>query len=157
MEVLLDNIRSAYNVGSIFRTADGAGIQHIHICGITSTPDAPKIRKTALGAEFTTPWTQYWNSIELAEQKTHAGFKLWALENQPGAETIFDIHKYISHEPVLLMIGNETSGVDPGLLSKADKVFYIPMNGQKLSLNVSVAFGIAVYMIQYASERLHKR
>lgn len=157
LEILLDNIRSAYNVGSILRSADGAGINHIHLCGITPTPDAPKIRKTALGAEFTTPWTQYWNAVDLAGHKQNNGYKLWALENQPGALSIFDVHNYISHDPVLLMLGNEISGVDPGLLSKADKVFYIPMKGEKDSLNVSVAFGIAVYIILYAGEKLKKK
>lgn len=150
IEILLDNIRSAYNVGAIFRTADGAGIRHIHICGITPTPDAPKIRKTALGAEFTTPWSQYWNSLEIVEQKRHSKYKIWALENHPTAAPIFEIHKFTSQSPVLLLLGNEISGVDPGLLSKADDIFYIPMIGEKDSLNVSVAFGIAVYLIQYA-------
>jgi 23S rRNA (guanosine2251-2'-O)-methyltransferase len=152
IEVLLDNIRSAYNVGSIFRSADGAGIKHIHICGITPTPDAPKTRKTALGAEFTTPWSQHWNSLELVEQKQCSRYNIWALENHAVAVPIFEIHKSISQSPVLLLVGNEVSGVDPGLLAKADDIFYIPMNGEKRSLNVSVAFGIAVYLIQYADK-----
>jgi len=156
IEILLDNIRSAYNVGSIFRTADGAGIKHIHVCGITPTPDASKTRKTALGAEFTTPWTQHWNSIELVEQKKRNNYITWALENQPGSESLFEIHKYLPEGPVLLLLGNEISGVDPELLSMADHTFYIPMKGEKGSLNVSVALGIAVYFIQYAGQRFKK-
>src|SRR5208337_1856623 len=80
MEVLLDNIRSIYNVGSIFRTADGAGISYLHLCGITPTPDNPRLRKTALGADKAVGWTHYADGYAAAEALKAQGMRLWALE-----------------------------------------------------------------------------
>lgn len=89
VEVLLDNIRSAFNVGAMFRTADGAAVRHMHLCGVTPTPGHPKVVKTALGAESTIAWTQHWNGLEAARHLKTQGLRLWALESCTGSESIF--------------------------------------------------------------------
>jgi 23S rRNA (guanosine2251-2'-O)-methyltransferase len=150
IQVLLDNIRSAYNVGSIFRTADGAGVDHIYICGVTPTPDHPKVAKTALGAEHSIPWTQTWDALETADELKQQGYQLWALEACPTADSLFDTLSYQSNSPVLLIIGNEVAGIDPQILDLCHRTVFIPMYGFKQSLNVAIAFGVAVYTIRQA-------
>ena len=148
MEVLLDNIRSIYNVGSIFRTSDGAGISHLHLCGITPTPDNPKLRKTALGADETIGWTHYRNGCAAAQALKAQGMRLWAIE---GGDRSRPIHKTCldyDDKTVVLVVGNEVCGVDPGILDQCEKVLAIPMQGIKTSLNAAVAFGIAVYLLR---------
>lgn len=149
-EVLLDNIRSAYNVGSILRTSDGIGIDFIHFCGITPTPDHPKVSKTALDAEKLIPWSHNWDSIEVIKTKKESGFLIIALEGGENAMKLFDFIKETNNQPLLLVIGNEISGVDPGILQFCDHKVWLPMVGQKQSFNVSVAFGIAAYLIKYS-------
>lgn len=149
VEVLLDNLRSAFNVGSIFRSADGAGVRHLYLCGITPTPGNLKISKTALGAEHTMPWTQHWDSFEVIRQSKKSGLRLWALEGGSGSVSLFNCLSKLPGEPILLVVGNEVSGVDSGILKICDQVVYLPMAGIKDSLNVSIAFGIAVYTIRY--------
>jgi 23S rRNA (guanosine2251-2'-O)-methyltransferase len=148
LQALLDNIRSSFNVGAMFRTADGAGVTHLHLCGITPAPDHPKVAKTALGAEYSVPWTQYWDAIEAAASLKQGGFELWALEGGPRSEPIFEAAKILPEKPLLLVVGNEVSGVDPGLLELCQRVVCIPMQGAKQSLNVAVAFGVAVYTLR---------
>jgi tRNA G18 (ribose-2'-O)-methylase SpoU len=153
MEVLLDNIRSVLNVGSMFRTADGAGIQHVHLCGITPTPDNRKLAKTALGAEDHVPWTHHNDGTAAAALLKDLGFQLWALEGGPGAEFLFDVVTEPLEGPLVLVVGNEVSGIDPGILAHCHRILQIPMMGVKNSLNVAVAFGIAAYALQYGSQR----
>jgi tRNA G18 (ribose-2'-O)-methylase SpoU len=148
VQALLDNIRSSFNVGAMFRTADGAGVTHLHLCGITPAPDHPKVAKTALGAEYSVPWTQYWDAIEAAASLKQGGFEVWALEGGPRSESIFEATRQLPDKPLLLVVGNEVSGVDPGLLELCQRVVSIPMQGAKQSLNVAVAFGIAVYTLR---------
>lgn len=151
LEILCDNIRSGNNLGSIFRTSDGAGISHIHICGITPAPDHPSVQKTALGAEKTVPWTQSWNALETAHKLKENQFALYALENSRSSISLFEIEHYPSR-PVVLIVGNEENGVDPELLDLCDLRIYIPMLGIKSSLNVSVAFGIAAYTLMFLDD-----
>ncbi len=149
LEILCDNIRSAHNLGAIFRTADGVGIKHIHLCGITPAPDHPNVQKTALGAERYIPWTQSWNACETTlHLKNINHFTVLALENSINSISIFDIHPVLSG-PLLLILGNEISGIDPELLAMSDIHIHIPMIGSKNSLNVSVAFGIAAYTLMF--------
>ena len=152
MVVLLDNIRSVQNVGSIFRTADGAGIKHIYLCGITPTPaDNPTIGKTALGSERSVPWSSQLNAVELARQLIADGYSLLVLERTSEAVPIFQYrdHEAAGHKPLALILGNERSGVDPGLIELGEIVLALPMVGQKASLNVAVAFGVAVYWLAF--------
>jgi 23S rRNA (guanosine2251-2'-O)-methyltransferase len=147
IEVLLDNIRSVWNVGSIFRTAEGFNVKKIHLSGITPTPDSSEISKTALGAETRIPWSYYRNAVAAAHLLRSKGYKLWALECTPTADSIYSVElPPPSGEPkgIILILGNEVSGVDPGLLEFCQKTIYIPMHGKKESFNVEVACGIAL-------------
>ena len=147
ISVLLDNIRSAYNVGSIFRTADGAGVSEIILCGITPSPDHPGAHKTSLGAERIIPWKQAWNAVDICNEYKAKGYNLFVLEKAPAAVALPEFIDGYAHSKTLLAIGNEITGVDPEVLGLADKIVYIPMAGKKESLNVSVAFGICVYWL----------
>ncbi|HPR55065.1 MAG TPA: RNA methyltransferase [Deltaproteobacteria bacterium] len=148
MEVLLDNIRSIYNVGSIFRTSDGAGVSHIHLCGITPTPDNPRLKKTALGADEAVPWSYHQDGHRAAGELIAQGKRLWALEGGVRSTPIAQVTPGEDGRPVVLVIGNEICGVDPGILSICEQVLGIPMQGVKTSLNTAVAFGIAVYTLR---------
>lgn len=148
IEVLLDNIRSAFNVGAIFRTADAAAISHLYLCGMTATPENSRVGKTALGAEAAVSWTYYNNALEAARLLKAAGYCLWGIEGGERAESLFGGTVEIPDRPILLIVGNEVIGIDPDLLELCDRVFYIPMYGRKSSLNVEVAFGIAAYYLR---------
>ncbi len=149
ISVVLDNIRSTFNVGSIFRTADGVGVEHLYLCGITPTPeDHPAMAKTALGAEKTVSWSSYANALSAAKKLQKAGYFLLALENNVGSIPImnFSINN-LRDRAVGLIVGHERAGVDPGLLGLCDATIALPMVGHKASLNVAVAFGVAVYWL----------
>jgi tRNA G18 (ribose-2'-O)-methylase SpoU len=145
VHALLDNVRSAFNVGSIFRSADGAQVHHLYLCGITPTPHHAKVAKTALGAELATPWSYHKNALDLARDLRDRGYRLWALEDAAQAEPIFKAPGLQADTPVVIIVGNEVAGVDPALLALCERVLAIPMWGAKRSLNVAIAFGIAIY------------
>lgn len=147
--VLLDNIRSAYNVGSIFRTADGAGIGRVVISGITPAPTHPQAAKTALGAHLSIPWEQTWNAAEYCQAAKQQGFTITILEKTENAVSFFALPQPVLTGDQLLILGSEIEGVDPAIRAMADHTFYIPMYGNKESLNVSVAFGIAAYWVRH--------
>ncbi len=155
LHILLDNWRSLFNVGSAFRTADGAGVAHLYLCGITATPRQPKLAKTALGAERSVSWSYHPDAVVLAEQLVRDGARLWALEAQPTAASLFDVSAEVvspfissSASPLVLIAGNEVAGVDPGLLPWAERIVAVPMLGRKESLNVAVALSIGVYWLR---------
>jgi len=143
VEVLIDNVRSVFNVGSVFRSAEGAGIGKIHLGGISPTPKHPKMAKTALGAELRVPWAYGPDATEIADRLQADGYALWALE--PGANAVDLFASAVVTEPTLLIIGNEVTGIDPSILFRCDRRAAIPMAGQNGSLNVATAFGIAAY------------
>jgi tRNA G18 (ribose-2'-O)-methylase SpoU len=149
---LLDNIRSAWNVGSIFRTSEGLGASHLFLTGITSTPLAADLSKTALGAENTVAWSYHKNAVTLAKQLANDGLILWALETSPRAKSTTLLERSLDSafksKGIVLVMGNEKAGVDPGLLEQCHETFYIPMYGKKSSFNVSVAYGIALGLIR---------
>ncbi|HQI82532.1 MAG TPA: TrmH family RNA methyltransferase [Deltaproteobacteria bacterium] len=151
IEVLLDNIRSVYNVGSIFRTADAAGISRLHLCGITPTPQHPRLKKTALGADESIPWDYSSSGLAAAAGLKARGLRLWALEGGDRSESIFSCNPTLSLGPVALVIGNEVCGVDPAIISLCERVIGIPMQGVKTSLNTAVAFGIAVFTMVHGT------
>jgi tRNA G18 (ribose-2'-O)-methylase SpoU len=149
LSVVLDNLRSAYNVGSIVRTADGAGISHLYLCGITATLDHPKVAKTALSAEASVKSSYHPNALTLVSDLKSKGMYLAALESRPGAVSLFDPTLRIPAMPSVLIVGNELLGIDPAILELCDQVVALPMMGTKRSLNVVVAFGIASYWLRF--------
>ncbi len=146
VDALLDNVRSALNVGSIFRTAEGLGVHHIYLGGITPTPESPNVRKASLGAERSLSWSHHPNGLNLIGALKKRGYRIRVLENLPNSQPLGAaaiVRKLPS--PLLLVVGNEVTGVDPAILELADDLVCIPMSGQKMSLNVATAFAIAVY------------
>jgi 23S rRNA (guanosine2251-2'-O)-methyltransferase len=146
--VLLDNIRSAWNVGSIFRSADGFGFAHAYLCGITPTPESEAVTKTSLGAENTVGWSYHKDAVKLVRSLKKEGSQVWALEEHERAIPLSTNTDLRSSLPVILIVGNEVTGVDPGLLDLSDSIFHIPMQGGKKSFNVAIAFGIAAYQLK---------
>jgi len=145
--VVLDNIRSTYNVGAIFRTADAAGVSKIYLCGITPSPPNPKISKVALGAEKFLSWEKIKNTWRLLEQLKNEGYFLISLEQGENSRDIFQIKK-VQSKKIGLVLGSEIKGLSPKILKRTNWQLEIPMSGQKESLNVAVAFGIAVYQMR---------
>ena len=143
--VICHNIRSAFNIGSIFRTADGAGVSKIILGGYSAHPPHPKITKTALGAEKTIAYERVWPTWRVIEDLRKKGYHIVALEKNHRAKNIFS---YKPDFPLALVIGNEVRGLSKEILKRCDDIVFIPMRGKKESLNVSVAFGIAIYTLQ---------
>lgn len=141
--VVLDRVRSAYNVGSIFRTADAARVAHVFVTGFTPTPEHRKVAKTALGAEDTVPWSYETDAAALLDRLRAEGYTIAALEQTDRPARIEAVA--LADFPLALVLGNEVDGVQQALLDRCDLAFEIPQYGAKHSLNVSVAFGIAVF------------
>jgi len=149
LSAVLDNIRSIHNVGSMFRTADGAGLDRLYLCGITATPEHPRLPKAALGAETAVPWTYQPNAVDVVFALKVQGVTIWALERATDASESLSLFDQGSAPlPLALIVGNEKAGVDPELLAFADGIYSLPMRGHKTSLNAAVAFGIATYYLE---------
>lgn len=148
ISLLLDNLRSVFNVGSIFRSADGCGIvEHLYLCGTTPTPKHPKMAKTSLGAEKAVPWSYHRNPLHLAQQLQSSSVSLIALEMTNASKPFRSyIQKSNPHNSVFIF-GNEVVGIDPELLEIADDHLHLPMHGIKESLNVAVAASIVCYSV----------
>ncbi len=140
--ILLNNIRSLHNVGSIFRTSDGAGVKKLFLCGQTGYPPREEIAKTALGAEEIVPWEYYIDPIDCIKKLKKEGIQIVALEQTSKS---IDYKKLKPKYPICLVVGHEIDGVSKEILELCDEAIEIPMHGEKQSLNVSVAFGIAIY------------
>jgi 23S rRNA (guanosine2251-2'-O)-methyltransferase len=149
IEALLDNIRSALNVGSMFRTADGFGLKHLYLCGITPTPEIRNVAKSSLGAERIIPWTYKKNCMEHVRKLKEQNKFIVAIEEHKKADSIFTINQKRLIYPIVVVVGNEVCGVDPEILNSCDLILNIPMMGVKKSLNVAVAFGIALSMLRF--------
>ncbi len=153
--LVIHNIRSAHNVGSMFRTADGAGVDEIILSGFTPVPpkrgalylsSADKaLKKTALGAEEYVPWKKVASLARLISKLKKEGYEIAALEQREGS---IRHDRYRPKKSVALIVGNEVLGVDEKTLERSDVVIEIPMRGAKNSLNVSVAAGIALYHLR---------
>lgn len=146
--VLVDNVRSAWNVGSILRSADGFGFSHAYLCGITPTPEQEAVQKTSLGAEDFVTWSHHKDAVKLVKGLRLEGWKIVGLEEDKRAVSMNKFSEANNGQPIVLIIGNEVTGVDPGLLNLCDEILYIPMHGQKRSFNVAVAFGVAAYALR---------
>jgi tRNA G18 (ribose-2'-O)-methylase SpoU len=143
VSVVLENVRSLYNVGSIFRTSDGALIEKLYLCGYTPHPPRREIEKTALGATQSVPWEYCADAHQQVAQLKQAGMKICALELTTDSIPYFAVGK--KDFPICLLVGNELIGLSKGLIDLADMAVEIPMYGIKHSLNVAVAYGIAVF------------
>ena len=144
VHVVLDNLRSAYNVGSIFRTSDAGAVEHIHLCGMSAHPPHRKIEKTSLGAFEYVPWT-YYERTSLALEHLHGlGIPIMAIEVAEGAVSHT---RYAWPKPVAIVFGNEVTGINEKTLSQCDGVARISMRGYKNSINVATAFGVILFEI----------
>ena len=139
--VVCDNIRSLENIGSIFRTADAFKITKIYLCGICGVPPNPKISKAALGAENWIDWEYSRYTWQAVKKLKKEGIKIVALEQTKNSVSL---DKYKPKFPIALVVGNEVKGISESVLKRTNQKIYIPMFGKKESLNVAVAFGIAV-------------
>lgn len=155
--VLLDNIRSLYNTGSILRTADAAGVERVVLCGITPRPDQGgrqrrAIAKTALGAEESVAWEYQTDTATALRALAGDGYRIVAVEPSPEA---MDLFAWSPEWPVCLVFGHEREGISPGLAPHLDAVIRIPMFGRKGSLNVATAAGVVLY--ELVRRRLYGR
>lgn len=159
---ILHNIRSLHNVGSIFRTADAAGIEKIYLCGITPRPVdrfrkfRPQLMKVALGAEKCVSWEYARRAVDVIKELRAEGYKILAVEQDKKSVPYYRVKGHGSRrrrgyggqagvKKIALIFGNERVGIPPSILKLADKILEIPMRGKKESLNVSVAFGIVIF------------
>ena len=152
MIVILRNIRSLHNVGSIFRTADAAGVKKIYLCGYTPSPKdkfgkyRAQLTKVSLGAERSVKWEKINATSVLIKKLKKDGYKIFAVEQNKKSVPYYKIPKsYILNSKFCLVMGNEVKGLPKTILKLADKILEIPMYGKKESLNVSVAFGIVAF------------
>ncbi|MCE3010781.1 MAG: TrmH family RNA methyltransferase [Proteobacteria bacterium] len=142
LEFALENMRSGFNVGGIFRLGDAVGASQIHLCGYSPTPDQDAVRKTALKSEEHLPWKVYPRTEDCLEAAKVRGLRVVALETAHNAKTLYEPFRF---HPTLLVVGNERFGLDPYLLNLCDEVRMIPMHGMKNSLNVVSSLSVAAF------------
>ena len=140
--VLLDNVRSMYNVGAFFRTADAVSLEKLYLSGITARPPKKQIAKTALGAEDTVPWEHAWDGLPVAQSISARGYEIAAIETSVHAVDLFD---WQPRFPVCVVFGHEVDGIRPEIAALCDTHVRIPMLGTKHSLNVATAGGVVMY------------
>lgn len=150
IHTVLDNVRSAFNVGSIIRTSDAARVAKLHLCGITARPPHREIARTSLGATRYVPWQSHERTIDAVTSLKERGVRIVALEVAPSAVSYLDCPVTF---PLGLVVGHEVTGVSEDVLALADDVVHIPMWGVKNSLNVATSYGIIVFELlrRYAS------
>lgn len=160
---ILSNIRSAHNVGSMFRTADAAGLERLYLCGITPNPDdmlgsaTKSLQKTALGAEKSVSWEKCARTADCIRRLKAAGYFICAVELTPSAIPYYEADCLKNNtDKLAFIVGHEVDGVPKVLLDKCDTVISIPMHGKKESLNVAVAFGIIAFEIARHSIHFNK-
>lgn len=139
---VLDNLRSAWNVGAIFRTAEASRIAGLHLCGITPYPPHRELDRTALGTSFHVPWRHHIETRSALAELRSEGVEIWAFEVAAQSTPLPDVK---IRGPVALVFGHETAGIGVDTLALVDALVEIPLYGRKNSLNVATAFGIAVY------------
>ncbi len=154
VRVLLDNVRSAYNVGAFFRTADGCGLEKMYLAGITGPPPQKQITKTALGAEETVPWEHHWDAGPLLDRLQGEGVELAAVETSVRSVDIYD---WQPRFPVCVVFGHEVDGIQPWIAERCDVHVRIPMLGTKHSLNVATAGGVMMYELLRKYRELLRR
>lgn len=151
VSVLLDNVRSLYNVGSFFRTADAAGIEKLFLGGITGHPPKRALTKTALGAEERVAWQHSWDAVALLDQLHAREYEIAAVETSVRSVDLFD---WLPRFPLCVVFGHEVDGIRPEVLERCDTHIRIPMLGVKHSLNVATAGGVVIYELLRKYRRL---
>ena len=142
LHIVIDNIRSAYNVGSIFRTADATGCAMLHICGLAPHPPNPKLDKTALGSIESVPWKYYGKATQAIDNLEKYNIPIYSVEITPKS---LDYRKVKYPNTLALVFGHELNGITQPILDKSDAIIQIPMCGKKASLNVATAAGIVMF------------
>ena len=142
--VVLDNVRSLHNVGSVFRSCDAFRIEAVYLCGITATPPSAEIHKTALGAEDSVSWKYYESTLDAVEELKQKGYFVYSIEQVEGSENMAKISLDASKR-YAVVLGNEVKGVEQAVVNASDNCLEIPQLGTKHSLNVSVTAGIVVW------------
>ena len=142
--VVLDDIRSLYNVGSVFRTSDAFRVEAIYLCGITAVPPSAEIHKTALGAEFSVDWKYYKSAVEAVDELKKKGYIVYSIE-QVENSTSFDTFNPDINKKYAIVMGNEVKGVQQEVIDHSDGCLELPQYGTKHSLNVSVTAGIVIW------------
>lgn len=145
LTVVLDNVRSLNNIGSIFRTCDAFGIERIMLCGICATPPSAEIHKTALGAEDSVNWEYHRSTQEALDKLESEGYTICCLEQVHGSISLENFTPDFGKTPYALIAGHEVDGVDPAVVDRCHHCLEIPQVGTKHSLNVSVSTGIAIW------------
>lgn len=144
--VVLNSIRSSYNVGSIFRTSDGAMIEKLYLCGYTPHPPKKEVLKTALGSQDSVQWEFEEDPLKVVNELKQKGYIICALEQTDSNIPYYELNK--KNLPICLIVGNEISGVSQELIDLCDVTIDIPQFGIKQSLNVAVAYGIAIFELR---------
>jgi len=156
MIVVLDNVRSIFNTGSIFRTADALGIERIYLCGLTPSPldklgrVRPKFIKTSLGSEKSVSFEKRVSTTKVLDKLKREGYKILAIEQSESSLLYYSpLPTSYSLDKIALVVGHEVRGLSQSVLKKADKILEIPMAGMKESLNVAIAFSVVAYELKY--------
>lgn len=142
--VILDNVRSLHNIGSVFRTSDAFRVECIYLCGITATPPHPEMHKTALGAEFTVDWKYVNNAVEAVDNLRQEGYVVFSIEQAENSIMLENI-QLEQGKRYAVVLGNEVKGVQQEVIDHSDGCIEIPQYGTKHSLNVSVTAGIVIW------------
>lgn len=142
--IVLDNVRSLNNIGSVFRTSDAFLVEEIYLCGITATPPHPDIHKTALGAEDSVKWNYFVNTIEAVDKLHSLGYTVYSIEQVKDSISLESI-KLDRKQKYAVILGNEVKGVQQEVVDKCDGCIEIPQFGTKHSLNVSVTAGLVIW------------
>ncbi len=144
--VVLDNVRSAYNVGSVFRTCDAFPVEAIYLCGITCYPPHKEILKTALGSHETVAWKRFATTREAVEELKRSGYKIFAVEQAEGRILLNQIsHLKTQNQNLALVFGHEVNGVHQDIMDQCDGCIEIPQGGTKHSLNIAVSAGVVLW------------
>lgn len=153
IRVVVHNVRSIHNVGAIFRTSDAARIEHLHLTGFTGTPEHKDLHKTALGAQDAVSWSKHDDAKPILEELRVDGYTVAVLEQTTSSLPPSDVSP--EAYPVCLVVGNEVRGIDQEVIDASDLALELPQYGAKISLNVSVAYGIAIYDLVRRARALH--
>ena len=143
--IVLDNVRSAYNVGSVFRTADAFPVEAIYLCGITYHPPHKEITKTALGAENTAAWKYFKTTVDAIKAIKELGYKVYAIEQAEGSTMLGQSSVVSRQSSIALVFGHEVNGVQQEIINLCDGCIEIPQGGTKHSLNIAVSAGVVLW------------